>query len=72
VVLSLAEIDSAFHEGQVIVADTRGGQQLGKYGLFQLVVSGDRRARLGGCIISILYSSNRLNDRGEKVPKNKK
>jgi hypothetical protein len=43
VVLSLAEIDSAFHEGQVIVADTRGGQQLGKYGLFQLVVSGDRR-----------------------------
>jgi hypothetical protein len=29
--------------GQVIVADTRGGQQLGKYGLFQLVVSGDRR-----------------------------
>jgi hypothetical protein len=43
VVLSLAEIDSAFHEGQVIGAHTRGGQQLGKYGLFQLVVSGDRR-----------------------------
>jgi hypothetical protein len=43
VVLSLAEIDSAFHEGQVIVARTRGGQQLGEYGLFQLVVSGDRR-----------------------------
>jgi hypothetical protein len=43
VVLSLAEIDSVFHEGQVIVAHTRGGQQLGKYGLFQLVVSGDRR-----------------------------
>jgi hypothetical protein len=43
VVLSLAEIDSAFHEGQVIVADTRGAQQLGKYGPFQLVVSGARR-----------------------------
>jgi hypothetical protein len=28
--------------GQVIVADTRGGQQPGKYGLFRLVVSGDR------------------------------
>jgi len=43
VLLSLAEIDSAFHAGQVIVADTRTGLPLGKYGPFQLIVSGDSR-----------------------------
>jgi len=43
VVLSLAEIDSAFHAGQVIVADTRDGQPLGKLGPFQLIVPGDNR-----------------------------
>jgi hypothetical protein len=34
VVLSLAEVDPDFHEGQVIVADTRDGQPLGKNGPF--------------------------------------
>jgi len=43
VVLSLAEVDPAFHQGQVIVADTRDGQQLGKNGPFQLIVSDDKR-----------------------------
>jgi hypothetical protein len=43
VLLSLAEVDSTFHVGQVIVADTRDGQPLGKYGPFQLIVPGDSR-----------------------------
>jgi hypothetical protein len=43
VLLSLAEVDSTFHVGQVIVADTRDGQPLGKYGPFQLIVPGDNR-----------------------------
>jgi len=43
VVLSLAEVDPAFHQGQVIVADTRDGQPLGKNGPFQLIVSDDKR-----------------------------
>jgi hypothetical protein len=43
VVLSLAEVDSGFHAGQVIVADERDGQPLGKYGPFQLIVPGDTR-----------------------------
>jgi len=43
VVLSLAEIDPSFHACQVIVADSRDGQQLGKNGPFQLVVSDDKR-----------------------------
>jgi hypothetical protein len=43
VVLSLAEVDPSFHEGQVIVADTRDGQPLGKSGPFQLVVTDDKR-----------------------------
>lgn len=43
VVLSLAEVDPSFHEGQVIVADTRDGQPLGKSGPFQLIVSDDKR-----------------------------
>ncbi len=43
VVLSLAEVDPSFHEGQVIVADARDGQPLGKSGLFQLIVTDDKR-----------------------------
>lgn len=43
VVLSLAEVDPEFHAGQVIVADTREGQPLGKNGPFQLIVTDDKR-----------------------------
>jgi hypothetical protein len=43
VFLSLAEVDSGFHTGQVIVADERDGHPLGKYGPFQLIVPGDSR-----------------------------
>lgn len=44
VVLSLAEVDPDFHQGQVLlVADTRDGQPLGKNGPFQLIVSDDKR-----------------------------
>ncbi len=43
VVLSLAEIDPSFHAGQVLVADSRDGQPLGKNGPFQLIVSDDKR-----------------------------
>lgn len=43
VLLSLAEVDSTFHSGQVIVADARDGQPLGKNGPFQLIVPGDSR-----------------------------
>jgi hypothetical protein len=41
-VLSLAEVDPSFHGGDVIVADTREGQPLGKNGPFQLIVSEDK------------------------------
>jgi hypothetical protein len=43
VVFSLAEVDPSFHAGQVLVADTRDGQSLGKNGPFQLIVSDDKR-----------------------------
>jgi hypothetical protein len=43
VVLSLAEVDPSFHQGQVLVVDTRNGQPLGDYGPFQLIVSDDKR-----------------------------
>lgn len=43
VVLSLAEVDPSFHDGQVLVADVRDGQPLGKSGPFQLIVSEDKR-----------------------------
>jgi len=43
VVLSLAEVDATFHEGQVLVADTRDGKPLEKNGPFQLIVSDDER-----------------------------
>jgi hypothetical protein len=41
-VLSLAEVDPSFHGGQVLVADARDGQPLGKNGPFQLIVSEDK------------------------------
>jgi hypothetical protein len=43
VLLSLAEVDSTFHAGQVIVANAREGQPLGRKGPFQLIVPGDSR-----------------------------
>ncbi len=43
VVLSLAEVDPSFHEGQVLVVDTRDGQPLENYGPFLLIVSDDKR-----------------------------
>jgi hypothetical protein len=43
VVLSLAEADASFHDGQILVADTRDGQPLGKNGPFQLIVTEDKR-----------------------------
>jgi len=43
VVLSLAEVDPDIHQGQVLVADTRDSQPLGKFGPFQLIVSDDKR-----------------------------
>lgn len=41
-VLSLAEVDPSFHGGDVLVADGRDGQPLGKNGPFQLIVSEDK------------------------------
>jgi hypothetical protein len=41
-VLSLAEVDPNFHGGDVLVADAREGQPLGKNGPFQLIVSEDK------------------------------
>jgi hypothetical protein len=43
VVLSIAEVDPGFHGGDILVADTRDGQPLGKSGPFQLIVSEDKR-----------------------------
>lgn len=43
VVLSLAEIDPEFRAGQVIVADSRDGNPLGKSGPYQLIVPDDKR-----------------------------
>ncbi len=43
VLLSLAEVDPAFHSGDVIVADARDGKPLDKNGPMQLVVSEDKR-----------------------------
>jgi hypothetical protein len=41
VVLSIAEADPSFHSGEILVAETRDGQPLGKSGPFQLIVSED-------------------------------
>ena len=43
VLLSLAEVDPAFHSGHVIVADARDGKPIDKNGPLQLVVSDDKR-----------------------------
>jgi hypothetical protein len=43
IVLSLAEVDSSFHGGQVLVADTRDGHPLADSGPFELIVSDDKR-----------------------------
>jgi hypothetical protein len=43
VILALAEVDPSFHAGQVLVADARDGQPLGKSGPYQLIVSEDKR-----------------------------
>jgi hypothetical protein len=43
VVLSIAEVDPSFHGGEILVADPRDGQSLGKSGPFQLIVSEDKR-----------------------------
>lgn len=43
VVLSIAEADPSFHGGEILVADSRDGQPLGKSGPFQLIVSEDKR-----------------------------
>jgi hypothetical protein len=58
VMLSLAEVDPSFHEGQVIVADTLDGQPLGMSGPFQLIVSDDKRpARWVHNLVSIALQS---------------
>jgi hypothetical protein len=60
VVLSLAEVDPSFHEGQVVVADTRDGKPLGDYGPFQLIVSDDKRpARWVHNLVSIALQRGR-------------
>ena len=43
VVLSLAEVDPMFHDGQIVVADSRDGQPLTTSGPYQLIVSEDKR-----------------------------
>jgi hypothetical protein len=43
VVLALAEADPNFRGGQVLVADARDGQPLGKSGPYELIVSEDKR-----------------------------
>lgn len=54
VVLSIAEADPSFHGGEILIADTRDGQPLGKSGPFQLIVSEDKRpARWVHSLVSI-------------------
>lgn len=43
VVLYIAEVDPSFHDGQIVVADSRDGQPLTTSGPFQLIVSEDKR-----------------------------
>jgi DMSO/TMAO reductase YedYZ molybdopterin-dependent catalytic subunit len=58
VVLSLAEVDPAFHPGEVIVADTYSGEPLGGDAPFRLVVSEDKRpARSVRNLVSIELKS---------------
>jgi len=54
VVLSIAEADPSFRGGEILVADTRDGQPLGKSGPFQLIVAEDKRpARWVHILVSI-------------------
>lgn len=59
VVLSLAEVDPTFHPGEVIVADSYGGEPLGEAsGPFRLLVSEDKRtARAVRNLVSIELNS---------------
>ena len=60
VVLSLAEVDPGFHDGQILIADTRDGQPLATSGPFQLIVSEDKRpARWVRNLVSIAVQSIR-------------
>lgn len=43
VLFALAEVDPSIHTGDVIVADSMGGQPLGKDGAFKLVSSEEKR-----------------------------
>jgi hypothetical protein len=43
VLRSVAEVDASFYAGQIIVADGRDGQPLGKYPV-QLIIPGDSRS----------------------------
>ena len=58
VLLSLAEVDPMFHDGQIVVADSRDGQPLTTSGPFQLIVSEDKRpARWVRNLVSIAVQS---------------
>jgi Carboxypeptidase regulatory-like domain/Oxidoreductase molybdopterin binding domain len=58
VALSLAEVDPTFHPGEVIVADSYGGETLGADAPFRLIVSEDKRpARSVKNLVSIELKS---------------
>ena len=58
VLLSLAEVDPMFHDGQIVVADSRDGQPLTTSGPYQLIVSEDKRpARWVRNLVSIAVQS---------------
>jgi len=58
VALSLAEVDPAFHPGEVIVADSYGSETLGADAPFRLIVSEDKRpARSVKNLVSIELKS---------------
>lgn len=60
VVLSLAEVDPMFHEGQVVVADSRDGQPLTTSGPYELIVSEDKRpARWVRNLVTVAVQSAR-------------
>jgi len=58
VVVSLAELDPSFHDGQILVADACDGQPLADSGPFRLIVSEDKRpARWVWNLVSISVQS---------------
>jgi hypothetical protein len=60
VVLSLAEVDPSFHEGQIVVADSRDGQPLTTSGPYQLIVSEDKRpARWVRNLVTVFMEGSR-------------